>query len=380
MKFKTKAIHAGQHPDHDTGAVIPPIYQTSTYAQPTPGHHQEFEYTRAGNPNFRNLETALAAMEGGQHAVVYSSGLGAETALFSLLSSGDHVVVSSDVYGGTYRLLAQMKSRFGIDFTSVDDLSPEAFGDAATERTKLFWLESPTNPRLQIVDITAVSKRARSQGITTVVDNTFASPYLQNPLALGADVVLHSTTKYVGGHSDLIGGALITSDAALHDRLHFARMAYGLNPSPFDTWLAHRGLKTLALRMEAHCVNAAQVAGYLQKHDRMKIVYYPGLESHPGHAVAKRQMKAFGGMVSAVVDGSSEKLHQHLGSLTCFRLAESLGGVESLVCHPATMTHASLPAEVRKQRGISDTLIRLSVGIEDVEDLLEDLEKFLKKV
>lgn len=380
MKFTTKAIHVGQVPDEVTGAIIPPIYQTSTYRQGAPAVHKGYDYTRAGNPNFTHLEHAIAALEQAACGVVFSSGLGATTAVLSQLKTGDHVLAIDDVYGGTFRLLKELSDHFGIAVDYVSDEGVSAWEKKVKSSTKVFWLETPTNPLLTIADIQAVATLGKKRGVLTVVDNTFASPALQTPLTLGADVVVHSTTKYIGGHSDVVGGALATNDTSLAAKYARARLVYGLNPSPFDAWLTHRGLKTLGIRMERHCSNALAVAKFLENQKGVKRVFYPGLSSHAGHALAKRQMCGFGGMVSVDFDCTVEKLKSSLGKMEIFALAESLGGVESLVCHPATMTHASVPADIRKKRGITDTLVRFSVGIEDIDDLLSDLDHFLKKI
>lgn len=357
--FTTKAVHVGQEPEEKTGAVIPPIYQTSTYAQEAPAKHKGYDYTRSGNPNFERLESALAALEEGKYAVVYSSGLGAELAVLNLLQAGDHIVAGDDLYGGTYRLFTKWGEKFGLTFDFIDGTKTEAFSKAIKSKTKLIWIETPTNPLLRVTDIKGVCRLVQSKKVLTVVDNTFASPYFQNPLKLGADMVLHSTTKYIGGHSDVVGGVVVTNQKELHEKLKFGRMALGVNPSPFDCWLLSRGVKTLGLRMERHQQNAKAVVAFLKKHPLTKKVYYPG----------------FGGMVSVEFNLSVEKTKKWISSLKYFTLAESLGGVESLVCHPATMTHASIPPEERAKRGLSDSLVRFSVGIEDVEDLLEDLQK-----
>lgn len=379
MKFSTKAIHVGQEPDKETGAVIPPIYMTSTYAQEAPNQHKGYDYTRAGNPNFKNLEATLAALEQGKVATVFSSGIGATTALVSSMKQGDKVVISNDLYGGTYRLFSRVFKQFGIEFTIVDTQDLGAVEDALKTSPQFIFFESPTNPLLRVSDIEAIAAMARQYNVLTVVDNTFATPYFQNPLTLGADFVMHSTTKYIGGHSDVIGGVVATNHEEWKEKLDFARMAIGLNPSPFDNWMTTRGIKTLALRMERHAANAAKVADYLNQHPKVKKVYYPGLEEHPNHAIAKKQMSGFGGIVSVEFNLTFEESMQVVSSFKFFTLAESLGGVESLVDHPASMTHASIPKEEREKSGLSDGLIRFSCGVEDVEDLLKDLETTLKK-
>src|SRR3989338_4211365 len=361
MKFNTRAIHKGQKPEKTTGAVIPPIYLTSTFAQEFPAKTKGFDYTRADNPNYRNLEEALAALEEGKFATVFSSGLAAELAILSLLQSGDHVVAGNDLYGGTYRLFKKWGEKFGLSFTFVDTTHPKNVLGALEKNTKLVWIETPTNPLLKVSDIKAISRLVQGKEILLVVDNTFATPYFQQPLKLGADLVVHSTTKYFGGHSDVIGGCAITNQKKMKEELNFYRKALGGNPSPFDCWLTQRGVKTLGLRMERHQENAKAVTQFLKKQPKVKKVYYPG----------------FGGMVSAEFNFSLEKTKKMIGSFQIFTLAESLGGVESLVNHPASMTHASIPAKERKKSGLSDGLVRFSVGVEDVEDLIDDLKKTL---
>ena len=379
MNFNTRAVHEGQTPEKTTGAVIPPIYQTSTYAQEAPAETKGFDYTRADNPNFQNLETALASVEGAKFATVFSSGLGASLAVMNLLRAGDHVVAGNDLYGGTYRLFKQWGEKFGLAFTFVNATDSKNFTAAINAKTKLVWIETPTNPLLRLTDVKAVSDIAHKKKVVVIVDNTFASPYCQRPLALGADLSLHSTTKYIGGHSDVVGGCVIMNQREWMKKLDFGRMALGLNPSPFDCWLTHRGLKTLGLRMERHQANAMEVARFFVEHPKVKKVYYPGLSSHPQHKLACKQMSGFGGMVSAEFALSVEKTKKLIASFKWFTLAESLGGVESLVCHPATMTHASIPAAERAKSGLSDSLVRFSVGIEDTEDLLADLEDTLAR-
>lgn len=378
MKFSTKAIHVGQEPDKETGAVIPPIYMTSTYAQEAPNQHKGYDYTRAGNPNFKNLEATLASLEQGKVATVFSSGIGATTALVSTMKQGDKVVITSDLYGGTYRLFSRVFKQFGIDFTSVNTQDLVAVETALKASPKFIFLESPTNPLLRVSDIEAISALAKKYNVLTVVDNTFATPFFQNPLTLGADFVLHSTTKYIGGHSDVIGGVVVTNKEDWKEKLDFARMAIGLNPSPFDNWMTTRGIKTLALRMARHEANAKQVADFFKHHPKVKKVYYPGLAEHPNHEIAKKQMSGFGGIVSVEFDLSLEQSMKVVSSFRFFTLAESLGGVESLVDHPASMTHASIPKEEREKNGLSDGLIRFSCGVEDAEDLIEDLNSVLK--
>ena len=380
MKFSTKAIHAGQDPDPTTGAIITPIFQTSTYVQEGLNKHKGFEYARTQNPTRSALEECLAALEGGKYALSFGSGLAAEGNIMNLLSAGDHVICGDDVYGGTYRLFEKVWKRYGLTFTFVDASDVAKVKAAIKPETKMIWVETPTNPLLRLCDLKAIATLAKEHKLISIVDNTFASPYLQNPLKLGADVVVHSVTKYLGGHSDVVGGAVITSDDKLYETLKFHQNAVGAVPGPFDCWLVLRGLKTLAVRMEAHQKNAMAVAKYLEKHPAIEKVMYPGLESHPQHKLAKEQMNGFGGMVSFVLKGGLESARQFLGTTKLFALAESLGGVESLVCHPVSMTHGSIPKEERDARGVVDALVRLSVGIEDVDDLIQDLEAGLAKV
>lgn len=379
MKFSTKAIHVGQEPDKETGSVMPPIYMTTTYAQEAPGVSKSgYEYTRAQNPNFTHLEKQLASLENARFATVFSSGLGALTSMISSLSSGDKVLAIDGVYGGTYRLFNQVFNRFGIHFESIHPKDKAAFEKALNTKPKWLFFETPTNPLLEIFDIKALVKAGKEHQALVIVDNTFATPFCQNPLDLGADIVWHSTTKYIGGHSDVVGGVAMTNDEAIKKSLDFGRKALGTNPSPFDVWLTSRGVKTLALRMERHQNNAQAVAEFLEKHPKVKKVYYPGLPSHPNHDVAKKQMRGFSGMISAEFNLSLEEAKKLISNFKYFTLAESLGGVESLVSHPATMTHASIPPQERVRMGISDGLIRFSVGVEDKEDLIEDLKKGLK--
>ena len=377
MKFSTRAIHVGQEPDPATGATIPPIYQTSTYTQPELGRHKGYAYSRTGNPTRAALEKCVAALENGDWGLAFASGLAASSAILSLLRPGDHVVASDDLYGGTYRLFERVLSPYGLSFSYVAGAEMEGYRAAARQNTRMIWVESPTNPLLNLVDIAAVAAVGRQAGAIVVVDNTFASPYFQQPLSLGADLVVHSTTKYINGHSDTIGGAVVGRSAEHQEAIRFYQNAAGAVPSPFDSWLVLRGLKTLALRMRMHEANARAVAGFLQEHPRVRKVYFPGLPSHPQHELAKRQMSGFGGVVSLEIEGGIEGARRFLGSLKVFSLAESLGGVESLVCHPATMTHASIPEAACLGRGITPGLVRLSVGIEDAEDLLADLEQAL---
>ena len=377
MKFSTKTIHAGQKADKATGAVVVPIYQTSTYKQDELYVHKGFEYSRTGNPTRQALEECLAALEDGRFGLAFSSGLAAEHAVLSTLRPGDHVIAAEDMYGGTYRLFEQVFKPFGLRFSYVGG-SVRDFENAITAETKLFWIESPTNPLLRIADISAVSAIAHSKNIKVVVDNTFASPYFQQPLALGADLVVHSTTKYIGGHSDIVGGALIVNDEAWHDRLKFLQNAVGAIPGAFDSWLALRGLKTLSVRMKQHEENAHKIAEFLENHPSVTQVYYPGLLSDRFHHLAKKQMTGFGGMVSFKLKNGNEKsVNYFLKNLKIISLAESLGGVESLICYPAAMTHGSIPEKQRNAIGVSNDLVRLSAGIENIEDLIEDLAQSL---
>lgn len=377
LKFETRAVHAGQAPEGLTGAVMTPIFQTSTFAQTQPGQHKGYEYARTGNPTRTALQDNLASLENGKFGFCFASGCAAADALFHLLKAGDHVLSCDDVYGGTYRLLDNVFRQFDMHSSFVDLNDPDGFDAAVKNNTKMLWLESPTNPLLQILDLKELCAKARKKGILTVVDNTFASPYLQQPLDLGADVVLHSSTKYIGGHSDLIGGTLVTNDPDLAKRIAYIQNAVGAVPAPFDCFLQLRSTKTLALRMEAHSQNAQKVAEFLESHAKVEQVMYPGLASHPQHKIAKQQMKLPGGMVSFKLKGDMEKVNKFYSSLKLFAVAESLGGVESLANHPATMTHASIPKEIREARGVTDNLIRLSVGIEHCDDILADLKQAL---
>jgi len=372
--FATRAIHAGQDADPATGATVVPIYATSTYTQAAPGQHKGYEYSRSGNPTRAALETCLASLEGGERGLAFASGLAASTAVLSMLKPGEEVVAAADLYGGTYRLLERVFKPWGLVTHYTDDPSPAGFGKLITKSTKLVWIETPTNPLLQILDIAAIAELAHKAGSLLAVDNTFASSYLQQPLRLGADLVVHSTTKYLGGHSDVVGGAVIGRKDLLQPIAFYQNAAGGV-PGPFDAYLTLRGLKTLAVRMERHCANAGRLAAWLAEQSQVERVYYPGLPSHPGHEVAKRQMRDFGGMVSIRLKGGGAAAKRFLPRTKLFSLAESLGGVESLVCHPATMTHASIPADLRIARGVDDGLIRLSVGIEDADDLQEDLRQ-----
>ena len=372
--FATRAIHAGQDADPATGATVVPIYATSTYTQEAPGQHKGYEYSRSGNPTRAALETCLAALEGGEQGLAFASGLAATTAVFAQFKPGDEVVAAADLYGGTYRLLERVFKPWGLAARYTDDPAPASFAKLITAKTKLVWIETPTNPLLQILDVAAIAELAHQAGALFAVDNTFASPYLQQPIKLGADLVVHSTTKYLGGHSDVVGGAIVGRKDVLQP-IAFYQNAAGAVPGPFDSFLTLRGIKTLAVRMERHCANARRLAEWLTGQPQVERVYYPGLPSHPGHELAKRQMRDFGGMISLRLKGGAAAAQRFLTRTRLFSLAESLGGVESLVCHPATMTHASIPAELRIARGIDDGLIRLSVGIEDAEDLQEDLRQ-----
>lgn len=379
MRFSTRAIHAGQSADLATGATVVPIYQTSTFTQAGIGDHKGFVYSRSANPTRSALETCLASLEEAKHGLAFASGMAAISAVLSLLNTGAHIVASQDLYGGSYRVFTQVFERFGFEFAFVDMRDPQHVKDALQPHTQMIWVETPTNPLLQLCDIEAMARLAKGTEALLVVDNTFLSPYFQTPLNLGADIVVHSTTKYIGGHSDVVGGATMTHDDTLQAALKAVQNSQGAVPSPFDAWLTLRGLKTLALRMEAHQKNALGLATYFEKHPKIKRVNYPGLSSHPQFELAQRQMSGFGGMMSIEIEGGLQAGQTFAQSTKIFSLAESLGGVESLVGHPATMTHAAIPTEQRHQMGLSDGLIRLSVGIEDLEDLLEDIEQALKK-
>jgi cystathionine gamma-lyase len=375
--FGTRAIHAGQPADPQTGAVMTPIFQTSTYAQASPGSHRGYEYSRTDNPTRTAYQQCLAALEGGKFGLAFSSGLATTDSILHTLRAGDHVVCCDDVYGGTYRLFERVYRQMGFDFTFVDMTDLSKLEAAFKPSTKLVWIETPTNPTLKLVDIAAVAAIARKKGAVSVVDNTFMSAYFQKPLELGADVVMHSITKYMNGHSDVVGGALVTNDAELYEKLKFYQNAVGAVPAPMDCFLVMRGLKTLHVRMDRHAENAMKVAQFLEKHPKIERVIYPGLPSHPQHALARKQMKGFGGMITFFVKGGLPEARSFLERVKLFTLAESLGGVESLIEHPAIMTHASVPAANRQALGILDTLVRVSVGIEDVSDLLADLEQAL---
>ena len=376
MKFNTKTIHGGLAPDPATGAVMTPIYQTSTYAQAAPGDHKGYEYARTQNPTRHALEANLATLENGADAICFASGMAAMDAVLKLLDAGDEVVATNDLYGGSYRIITKIYERFGLKGHFVPMYDAAGVEAYLTPKTKLLWIETPTNPMLNIVDIAAICKMAKARGILTCVDNTFASPYLQTPLDLGADMVVHSATKYLGGHSDTVLGAVVAKEKELAERLHFIQNASGAVPGPMDCFLVLRGIKTLHLRVERACQNAEKIANHLKSHPKANNVYYPGFPDHPGHAIAKKQMRGFGAMVS--FDLTSDKFEDAkkiLSRTEIFTLAESLGGVESLIGHPASMTHASIPQADRLKVGLTDSLIRLSVGVEDVDDLIEDLER-----
>ncbi len=379
MKFNTKVIHGGQHHEPSTGAVMPPIFQTSTYAQSSPGKHKGYEYSRTGNPTRTALENALASIENGSYGLAFGSGLAAIDAVIKLLNPNDEVISTNDLYGGSYRLFTKIFERYGVKFHFVGMQDPKTIEEKINTNTKLIWVETPTNPMMNIIDIKAVAEIAKKHNILLAVDNTFATPYLQQPLDLGADIVMHSATKYLGGHSDVVMGALVVKDKELADKLYFIQNASGAVCGPMDSFLVLRGIKTLALRMQRHCENGKAIAEFLKSHPQVDNVYWPGFESHPNHAIAKSQMKDFGGMISFTIKGNDfDKTIRTLEKLKVFTLAESLGGVESLVGHPASMTHASSPQEEREKTGVIDSLIRLSEGIEDAEDLIADLKQALE--
>jgi cystathionine gamma-lyase len=381
MKFGTKAIHAGVEPDPSTGAIMTPIFQTSTYVQESPAKHKGYAYARGANPTRNSLQKNLAALENGRYAICFSSGMGATDAVIKLLNPGDEVITSNDLYGGSYRMFRRVFEKYGIKFHFIDLTDASTIQPLINSKTKLFWLETPTNPLMNIVDIKACVDIAKKHNIIVAVDNTFASPYLQNPLDLGADIVMHSVTKYLGGHSDVIMGALVMNDEKLHQELAFIQNSCGAVPGPQDSFLVLRGIKTLHLRMERHCFNGRKIAEYLKKHPKIGKVYWPGFPDHPNHEIAKKQMRDFGGMLSFTLkDDSIDNAVKLMEGVELFALAESLGGVESLINHPASMTHASIPKEERMKGGLVDTLIRLSIGVEDVEDLQEDLEQALNKI
>jgi cystathionine gamma-lyase len=381
MKFGTKAVHAGVEPDPSTGAIMTPIYQTSTYVQESPAKHKGYAYARGANPTRNALQKSIAALENGKFGLCFSSGMGATDAVIKLLNPGDEVITSNDLYGGSYRMFKRVFEKYGIKFHFIDLSSIDNAKAYMNEKTKLFWLETPTNPLMNIVDIKACVELAKNKNIVVAVDNTFASPYLQNPLDLGADIVMHSVTKYLGGHSDVVMGALVTNDEKLYQELAFIHNSCGAVPGPQDSFLVLRGIKTLHLRMERHCLNGRKIAEYLKDHPKIGKVYWPGFTDHPNHEIAKKQMRDFGGMLSFTLkDDNLPQAIKLMESVGLFSLAESLGGVESLINHPASMTHASIPKEERLKSGLVDSLIRLSIGVEDVEDLIADLEQALAKV
>ena len=378
MKFATKAIHAGQEPDPTTGAIMTPIYQTSTYWQKAPGDNKGYEYSRGTNPTRRALEVCLAALENAKFGLAFSSGMGATDAVMKLLKPGDEVITGNDLYGGSYRMFTKIFANYGIKFHFLDLSKPEIINDYVNENTKLVWIETPTNPTMQVIDIEKVASITKTKGLILVVDNTFASPYLQNPMDMGATIVMHSVTKYIGGHSDVVMGALMLNDEDLYKRLWFIYNACGATPGPMDSFLVLRGIKTLHLRMKAHCENGRKVAEFLKTHPRVDKIYWPGFTDHPNHDIAKKQMRDFGGMISITLKGADLKeTFRTASSFKVFSLAESLGGVESLINHPVTMTHASIPKEEREKAGVVDNLLRLSVGVEDIDDLIDDLKQAL---
>jgi len=380
MKFGTKAVHAGVEPDPTTGAIMTPIYQTSTYVQESPAKHKGYAYARGANPTRNALQKSIAALENGKFGICFSSGMGATDAVIKLLSPGDEVITSNDLYGGSYRMFKRVFEKFGIKFHFIDMSNVNNIHPYLNDKTKLLWLETPSNPLMRIIDIQVYTVIAKQYGITVAVDNTFASPYLQNPLELGADIVMHSVTKYLGGHSDVIMGALVVNDEQLYQDLAFIANSCGAVPGPQDSFLVMRGIKTLHLRMERHCSNGNLIAHYLRDHKKIGNVFWPGFTDHPNHDIAKKQMRDFGGMLSFTLKSDSlENATKLMESMELFSLAESLGGVESLINHPASMTHASIPKEERIKNGLSDSLIRLSIGVEDVEDLIADLEQALAK-
>lgn len=380
LGFSTRSIHAGQEPDPTTGAIMTPVYLTSTYVQESPGVHKGWEYSRTHNPTRKAYENCMASLEGGKFGFAFASGCAATTTILHILKQGDHVIAGDDMYGGTFRLFDKVLKNNGTEFSYIDLTKPENFKNAVKPNTKLVWLETPTNPTLKLVDIKAIAAMAAQKGIITVVDNTFMSPYFQRPLALGADIVVHSATKYIGGHSDVVGGVAVTSRSDLAEKLAFLSNSMGGVGSAFDAFLCLRSLKTLPLRMKAHEKNAIAIADFLESHAKVEKVIYPGLRSHPQHTLAKEQMLGMGGMITFLIKGGLPAARTFLESVNIFALAESLGGVESLIEHPAIMTHASVPAEMRKSLGIDDSLIRLSVGVEDLEDLLQDLKQAFDKI
>ncbi len=381
MKFGTKAVHAGVEPDPSTGAIMTPIYQTSTYVQEEPSKHKGYAYARGANPTRNALQKSIAALENGKYALCFSSGMGATDTVIKLLNQGDEVITSNDLYGGSYRMFKRVFERLGIKFHFIDMANPDNIIPFVNKNTKLIWLETPSNPLMNIIDIEACVTLAKKHNLLVAVDNTFASPYLQNPLDLGADIVMHSVTKYLGGHSDVVMGALVTNQEKLHQELAFIQNSCGATPGPQDSFLVLRGIKTLHLRMERHCLNGKKIAEFLRNHPKVGHVYWPGFADHPNHEIAKKQMRDFGGMLSFTLkDDRLEKAFDLMKMVQVFSLAESLGGVESLINHPASMTHASIPREERIKNGLVDSLIRLSIGVEDAEDLIEDLEQALHKI
>ncbi len=381
MKFGTKAIHAGVEPDPSTGAIMTPIYQTSTYVQESPAKHKGYAYARGANPTRNSLQKSIAALENGKFGICFSSGMGATDAVIKLLNPGDEVITSNDLYGGSYRMFKKVYERFGIKFHFIDLSRADNMLPYINQHTRLMWVETPSNPLMRIIDIQACTAIAKKHNILVAVDNTFASPFLQNPLDLGVHIVMHSVTKYLGGHSDVIMGALVVNDEKLQQDLAFIANSCGAVPGPQDSFLVLRGIKTLHLRMERHCFNGRKIAFYLRQHPKIGNVYWPGFEDHPNHAIAKKQMRDFGGMLSFTLkDDHLEQATKLMENVRLFSLAESLGGVESLINHPASMTHASIPKAERIKNGLTDTLIRLSIGVEDVEDLMEDLEQALSKI
>jgi len=374
-RFETKAIHAGCEPDSGTGAIMTPIFQTSTYVQESPGKHKGYDYSRTHNPTRTALEKNIASLEEGNYGLAFSSGMSAISTITQLLNTGDHIICCDDVYGGTFRLFDKVLKRYGLEFDFIDLTTSQSLERYRKDNTKMVWLESPSNPLLKLVDIEAIVHIAKKSNILVVVDNTFATPFFQKPLKLGADIVMHSTTKYLNGHSDVIGGSLVTNVQGLYNKLQFLQNAVGAVPGPFDCFLVLRGIKTLAIRMERHAENAMKIAQFLENHPKVRRVIYPGLRSHPQHELARKQMAGFGGIITFFIKGGLEAARRFLERVKIFSLAESLGGVESLIEHPAIMTHASLPKEVREKIGLSDELIRVSVGIEHVNDLIDDLEE-----
>jgi cystathionine gamma-lyase len=381
MKFGTKAVHAGVEPDPSTGAIMTPIFQTSTYVQESPAKHKGYAYARGANPTRNSLQKSIATLENGKFGLCFSSGMGATDAVIKLLNPGDEVITSNDLYGGSYRMFKRVFEKYGIKFHFLDLTNVKNIESVLNSKTRLFWLETPTNPLMNIVDIKAYTDIAKRNNVITAVDNTFASPYLQNPLDLGADIVMHSVTKYLGGHSDVVMGALVVNEEKLYQELAFIHNSCGAVPGPQDSFLVLRGIKTLHLRMERHCLNGRLIAEYLRTHVKIGKVYWPGFPDHPNHEVAKKQMRDFGGMLSFTLkDDNLAKATKLMESVELFSLAESLGGVESLINHPASMTHASIPKDERLKAGLTDSLMRLSIGVEDAEDLIEDLEQALNKI